>query len=113
MRIAGYILLTLGFLWLAIWCAGSAAAVARSVGIENFTKYPSSSTYSGTEVCNAMRSVLDECAENAHGVMLPTTLMLVGGILLDVSGRRFASRSLHKKGSEEPSRQDKATGKQC
>jgi hypothetical protein len=94
MRITGYILITVGFLWLAIWCAGSAAAVARSVGIENFKKYPPSSTYSGTEVCDAMRSVLDECAENAHGVMFPTTLMLVGGVLLDISGKRSASRKI-------------------
>lgn len=92
MRAIGYILLILGFLWLAIWCAGSAAAVARSVGIENFKKYPPSGTYSGTEVCNAMRSVLDECAQNAHGIMLPTTLMLVGGVLLDIAARQSAKR---------------------
>jgi hypothetical protein len=92
MRFIGYILLVLGFLWLAIWCAGSAAAVARSVGIENFKKYPVAQTYSGEQVCDAMRSVLDECAENAHGVMMPAALMLVGGVLLDFSGRRKAKR---------------------
>jgi hypothetical protein len=94
MRAIGYILLIFGFLWLGIWCAGSAAAVTRSVGIENFTKYPPSSTYSGTEVCNAMRSVLDECAQNAHGVMLPAGLMLAGGILLDMASRRAKKQIL-------------------
>jgi hypothetical protein len=96
MRITGYILLTLGFLWLGVWCAGSAAAVARSVGIENFKKYPPSSTYSGTEVCNAMRSVLDECADNAHGIMFPTTLMLAGGVLLDLAGIRNSRKAKSK-----------------
>ena len=88
MRVAGYILLVFGFLWLAILCAGSVAAVTRSVGIENFKKYPPSGTYSGTEVCNAMRSVLDETAQNAHGIMFPTTLMLAGGVLLDLAAIR-------------------------
>jgi hypothetical protein len=92
MRIIGYILLVLGFLWLAIWCAGSAAAVARSVGIENFKKYPAAQTYSGEQVCDAMRSVLDECAENAHGVLLPASLMFVGGVFLDIASKRSAKR---------------------
>jgi hypothetical protein len=93
MRITGYILLTLGFLWLAIWCAGSVAAVTRSVGIENFKQYPPSNTYSGTEVCNAMRSVLDETAQNAHGIMFPATLMLAGGVLLDLAAIRKSRKA--------------------
>jgi hypothetical protein len=56
--------------------------------------------YSGIEVCDAMRSVLVEYQENAHGIILPAAVMLVGGILLDVSGRRSASRVLSKKGSD-------------
>ena len=99
MRITGYILITFGFLWLAIWCAGSVVPLTRSIGIENFQKYSPSKMYSGTEVCDAMRSVLIEYQENAHGVILPAALMLVGGILLDVSGRRSASRNLYKEES--------------
>ena len=92
MRIIGYILLILGFLWFAVWCAGSVSGVTRSVGIENFKKYPEARQYSGREVCDAMRSVLDETSENAHGVMMPASLMLFGGILLDNSGRRNKKR---------------------
>ena len=106
MRINGYILLTLGFLWLAIWCADSVEPLTRSICIENFKKYPPSRMYSNIEVCNAMRNVLEEYRDNAHGVLLPAMLMLLGGLLLDLSGRRSAKRDLHDKGSEEPTSRD-------
>lgn len=93
MRIFAYILLALGFLWLAIWCAGSVVPLTRSIGIENFQKYPPSKMYSGTEVCDAIQMVLIEYQENAHGIVFPAALMLIGGILLDVSGRRSAIRN--------------------
>jgi len=92
MRIFGYILLTLGFLWLAVWCAGSVGPLTRSIGIENFKKYPEGRQYSSSEVCDAIRIVLIEYQENAHGVVLPATLMLAGGVLLDVAGRRNKKR---------------------
>jgi len=92
MRIFGYILLILGFLWLAVWCAGSVGPLTRSIGIENFKKYPEARQYSGSDVCDAIRSVLDEYQENAHGVILPAALMLAGGVLLDVAGRRNKKR---------------------
>ncbi len=88
MRATGYILLLMGFLWLAMWSAGSADALTRSIGPEHFKKYPDIGKYSGSEVCDAIRSVLDEYRENARGVTFPAALMLVGGILLDIAGRR-------------------------
>jgi hypothetical protein len=92
MRIFGYILLILGFLWLVVWCGGSVGPLTRSIGIENFKKYPEARQYSGSEVCDAIRSVLIEYQENAHGVVLPATLMFAGGVLLDVAGRRSKKR---------------------
>jgi hypothetical protein len=89
MRKLGYLFLTLGFFWLLIWCAGSVGPLIRSIGIENFKKYPEIKSYSGKEVADAMRSVLLEYEENAHGVVIPAILMLAGGVLLD----RAASRS--------------------
>jgi hypothetical protein len=74
--------------------------VTRSVGIENFKKYPPSGTYSGTEVCNAMRSVLDETAQNAHGMIFPTILMLVGGIFLDIASRRVTKTKSSEKNDD-------------
>jgi hypothetical protein len=92
MRIVGYSLLVLGFLWLTIWCAGSVIPLTRSIGIENFEKYSQSKTYSYEEVCDAMRNVLTEYQDNAHGIVIPAVLMLLGGILLDRAGRRPARR---------------------
>jgi hypothetical protein len=94
MRKIGYILLISGFLWLAVWCAGSVGSLTRSIGLEHFKQYPEIGKYSGNEVCNAIRSVLAEYKENVHGVMLPAALMLVGGILLDIANRRAAKRNM-------------------
>jgi len=88
MRISGYTLLILGFLWLSVWCACSVGPLTRSIGIENFKKYPENRQYSSSEVCDAIRSVLIEYQENAPGIVLPATLMFAGGVLLDVAGRR-------------------------
>jgi hypothetical protein len=92
MRFIGYILLLVGFLWLAVWCAGSSRPLLRSIGIEHFKNYPATKTYSGDEVCDAIRSVISEYWDNEHGVVLPATLMLTGGVLLDFSGRRKVKR---------------------
>ncbi len=88
MRLTGYILLLLGFLWLAVWCAGSVDSLTRSIGPGHFRNYPDIGKYSGGEVCDAIRSVLDETREQARGVTFPAVLMLAGGLLLDVAGRR-------------------------
>jgi hypothetical protein len=93
MRALGYILLLLGFLWLAVWSAGSADALTSAIGPEHFRQYPDIGKYSGDEVCDAIRSVLNEYQEQARGVTFPAVLMLVGGLLLDVSGRRVAKRN--------------------
>jgi len=92
MRATGYILLLLGFLWLAVWCAGYADALTRSIGPEHFKKYPDIGKYSGSEVCDAIRSVLNETRDQTRGVTFPAVLMLVGGLLLDVAGRRTSKQ---------------------
>lgn len=94
MRVTGYILLLLGFLWLAVWCAGSVDALTHSIGAEHFRKYPNVGKYSGDEVCDAIRSALDEYRAEARGVTFPAVLMLAGGLLLDFSGRRTIGRNV-------------------
>ena len=93
MRPIGYILLLCGFMWLVVWCAGSVRPMLRNIGIEHFKDYPPTKTYSGDEVCDAIRSVISEYLDNKHGVVLPATLMLAGGVLLDFSRRRKAKGS--------------------
>ena len=88
MRSTGYILLVLGFLWLTLWCAPSVGPLTRAIVIENLPKYPPPQTYSSEQVGDAIRSVLKEYQENARGVVLPATLMLIGGVLLGYSARR-------------------------
>ncbi len=88
MRAIGYTLLILGFLWLVCWCGGSVGPLTRSIAIENFQKYEGSRNYSREELDQAIRDVLEEYKENAHGVTLPSAVMLAGGILLDIATRR-------------------------
>ena len=88
MRITGYNLLVIGFLWLTIWCAGSVGPLTHAIAVENFQKYPPPQTYSSDQECDAIRSVLKEYQDNAHGVVLPATLMLVGGFLIGRAGVR-------------------------
>jgi hypothetical protein len=96
MRAIGYILLIFGFLWLVLWCGGSVGPLTRSIAIENFQKYSENGKYSGNEVCDAIRNVLEEYRENAHGIALPAAVMLVGGILLDIASKRATKRNFLK-----------------
>ena len=88
MRSTGYILLVSGFLWLTLWCAPSVGPLTHAIAVENLQKYPPPQAYSSGQVGDAIRSVLTEYRENAHGVVLPAVLMLVGGVLLGYSGRQ-------------------------
>ena len=92
MRIFGYILLTLGFLWLVVWFADSIVPLPRSIAVENLQKYSPTQMYSGNQVSDAIHSVLDQYKQNALRVIMPTALMLSGGILLDFAGRRSKKR---------------------
>jgi hypothetical protein len=92
MRIFGYILLTLGFLGIVVWFADSIVPLPRSIAVENFQKYSQTQMYSGSQVSAAIGSVLDQYKQNDLGVILPTALMLSGGVLLDFAGRRNKRR---------------------
>ena len=41
---------------------------------------------------NAIRNVLGELQRDLPGVMLPSVLMLIGGVLLDLAGRRVSGQ---------------------
>ena len=103
MRITAYILLLLGFLWLTLLCGSlSVWSLTRNLGIQHFERYPETRQYTGHEVCDALRSFIDDYQNRIPGVVLPATLMLGGGILLDVAGRRRAdARRLTTRSSEQ------------
>ena len=104
MRIIGYILLIFGFLWLALGVALPLdGPLVRGVGLRNFDKYPEASTFSGAEVQEAIRIVLLEYRDETPGVMWPAAVMLAGGVLLDVAGRRTAGRKVLKDEKDKPS----------
>ena len=93
MRIAGYNLLVFGFLWLTLWCAPSIGPLTHEIAVENISKYNPTQTYSSNDVDDAIRNVLTEYRENHRGILLPATLMLVGGYLLGRAGARDKKES--------------------
>jgi hypothetical protein len=96
MRATGYILLIVGFLWLFKWCADSIVPLPRSIAAESFKKYHDVDKYSGTEVCDAIHGVQEKYKENVLRVVLPTTMMFVGGVLLDIASRRARQQNFTK-----------------
>lgn len=102
MRFIGYILLLTGFLWLVMWCALSSRPLLRTIGIEHFKNYAAAKMYSGDDVCEAIRNVIADYLDNEHGIVLPATLMLAGGVVLDFSGRRKARRRKVEKSNPSP-----------
>jgi hypothetical protein len=94
MRLIGYILLISGFVWLVLWFADSIVPLPRSISIENLQKYHESGNFSGAEVQDAIRSVLQEYKDNALGVVLPAMMMFVGGICLDIASRQIQKRKI-------------------
>jgi hypothetical protein len=85
-------LLLTGFLWLVLWCAGHVAPLTRSISSEYSKKYPDFATYSGGEVGNAIQNVLGDLQRSLPGVTFPAVLMMIGGVLLDVAGRRVSGQ---------------------
>jgi hypothetical protein len=90
MRVAGYILLLLGFAMLLFhglyareWAGGS---VARADG-----RLPKQSSYAHQEVIAGMSDAAFDARETFGGVAVPGSMMFCGGVLLDLARRRRAA----------------------
>ena len=88
MRILGYLLLVLGFLWLVGYCGGVGLPLPRSVAVQYIQQYPEASSFTGAEVQRAIFAGIGEYARRIPNVTLPAAIMLVGGVLLDIAKKR-------------------------
>lgn len=77
--------LALGFLWLAFWCAGSLAPQTQAIADDEARHYPGFAKYSGDEVAVAVRSALAERQAIARNSLPPAVIMLIGVLLLELS----------------------------
>lgn len=104
-RLLGFVLIAFGYIRLLLWFTYAIVPLPRSIFVEMDDKYPPSRMYSHTEVLDAVGSVTTKYKENCIEVIVEASLMLLGGILLGVSGRLSASQN-SKKESDEPSCRD-------
>jgi hypothetical protein len=92
-RLLGFILITLGYIQLLLWFAYTIVPLPRSIFVEMDDKYPPTKMYSHAEVLDAVSSVAIKYKSNSIEVIALASLMLFGGVLLDVSGRFSASQN--------------------
>ena len=88
MRITGYIFLLVGFLGLAVWLANSSVPLPRSIFAGLDQKYPDTRMYTRAEVLDAAGSVITRLKDNSLVVIIPASLMLLGGIFIDQRRKR-------------------------
>jgi len=87
MRKTGYTLLILGFVFIC-WAQGAFYAVGKAETYEHSHKIPAQQSYTLEDVQNAIRDALISYASKQPPHYIGALFMLVGGILLDVAGRR-------------------------
>jgi len=81
-RLLGIILIAGGYIWLILWFANTAVPLPRSIFTETNAKYPPAKMYSQSEVLEAVQSATEKFNDNSLGVIIPSSLMLLGGILI-------------------------------
>jgi hypothetical protein len=87
MRILGYAMLVLGFLWI---CFGQVAVypIAHAVVPANYEKIPKQDSYKLEDVQKAIRDVIFDFIQHVPSFYIGALLMLAGGVVLDRAGRR-------------------------
>jgi len=92
MRITGYILLMLGFLWLLVHGAGAREQAGGSVAWAD-ERLPKQETFTHRQVIDAMSEAAFAARETFPGVEGPASIMVCGGVLLDLAKRKRAQAS--------------------
>jgi hypothetical protein len=87
MRLLGYILLLLGFAWFCYMPVTLFSSV-RSLTDQQMIKIPERQSYSRDDVYQDVRSGIFAFAEQWPSFLAGALPMLVGGIILDLAGRR-------------------------
>ena len=92
MRITGYILHLLGFCWLLVHGAGAREQAGGSVAWAD-ERLPKQETFTRQQVIDAISVAAFKARETFPGIAVPASLMVCGGVLLDLATRRRAQAS--------------------
>jgi len=79
-RLLGIILIAGGYIWLMLWFSNAAVPLPRAIFKEADAKYPATRTYSQSELLDAVTNASRRWQDNALGIVIPSTLMLLGGV---------------------------------
>ena len=81
-RLLGAILIVCGYIWQILWLANAIVPLPRSIFRNIDEKYPATRMYSRSEVLDAVQYTSMRWNDNSLGILIPSTLMLIGGILI-------------------------------
>ena len=87
MRTIGYILLSLGLIWIVL-DQGAVYAIGKATNYEYSQKVPKRPCYQLDEVQKVISEILVLYAERIPPFYIGAILMFIGGVMIDVAGRR-------------------------
>lgn len=90
MRLLGYALLSIGFLWL-LDCQFCAGPRARTIVLHHYDQLPNQQSFTREQVEQSIRAPVFQLVDALPWLIWPGLTMLAGGILLDRARRRQKS----------------------
>jgi hypothetical protein len=87
MRILGYAMLVIGFVWICFWQFGM-WPIRDHVIVSNYDKIPKQQSYKSEDIQKAVRDVGVDFYNQSPSFYIGALLMLGGGVVLDIAGRR-------------------------
>jgi hypothetical protein len=87
MRIFGYTLLILGFVWICFWQLEMYPMIRGAI-FSNYDKIPKQPSYKVEDVQKAIRDVAFDIDHHIPAFFVGGLLMLGGCVALDIAGRR-------------------------
>ena len=86
MKAAGWVLLLLGFLWIALDCVSGFTQLQHTRWIAEAKQLPAGESVSREDASVAMRSLALSLKDYHRMLLVPAAMMLLGGVLLSVKG---------------------------
>jgi len=90
MRLLGFSLTIIGFLWIAWDCADGFTGYQYKHWIWRTQQLPAGESIRRTDAAGAMRALALDLKDRHRGVFIPALAMLMGGLILGFSRRPIA-----------------------
>lgn len=87
MRILSYTMLIVGFVWIC-FCQFAIRPIMRDVGFAKAGRIPKQESYKSQDVLTAVHDTAADMADRMSSFYIGALIMLGGGVVLDMAGRR-------------------------